>query len=193
MGQRLNLEVHYEGEVLANAYYHWSAYTSSSLEMLGIAIKAYNQRTEINPLRVAVEILQATGAGVDEAEKKQIAKDKTGKFSGIEFKDAVDRNKGLLAVTEKGIKDTRNWEEGRVTMDIGTEEFLFSVLWADDIEDYEDCMAPGAAEELTKIEDVGFDFTVPSPFRDFDKLAKAINDNPNGIRIDDNTILTWIE
>ena len=33
MGQRLNIEIIENGKVLANAYYHWSGYTSSSLEL----------------------------------------------------------------------------------------------------------------------------------------------------------------
>ena len=76
MGQRLNIEVHYDGELIANAYYHWSAYTSSSLNLLGKVIEAYRSRTEINKLKVAVEILQATGAGINEEERQNIAKDK---------------------------------------------------------------------------------------------------------------------
>ncbi len=75
MGQRLNIEVHYDGELVANAYYHWSAYTSSSLNLLGKVIEAYQNRTEINKLKVAVEILQATGAGINEEERQNIAKD----------------------------------------------------------------------------------------------------------------------
>ena len=35
MGQRLNIEIKKDSKVLANAYYHWSAYTSSALQMLG--------------------------------------------------------------------------------------------------------------------------------------------------------------
>lgn len=32
MGQRLNIEVIKNGKVVGNCYYHWSAYTLSSLE-----------------------------------------------------------------------------------------------------------------------------------------------------------------
>ena len=34
MGQRLNIEIKKDSKVLANSYYHWSAYTSSALQML---------------------------------------------------------------------------------------------------------------------------------------------------------------
>lgn len=193
MGQRLNFEVCYDGKVLANAYYHRSAYTSSALGILGEVIKAYNNRTEINPLRVAVEILQATGAGVNESERELIAKETDGKFSGIEFNDAIDRNKGLLSVTEKGINDTRYWEEGRVTFDIGTEEFVFDLMWEMSVEDYEDGREPGDALKLKTIESVDFEFKEPWSYRDYEKFAKLFHDNPDGFRIDDDTILCWIE
>lgn len=193
MGQRLNFEVCYDGEVLASAYYHWSAYTSSSLGILENVIEAYKNRTEINPLRVAVEILQATGAGVDDEEKSRIRMDKSGKFDGIKFRDAVDRNEGLLAVTPEGIESTRRWEEGRVTVDISTEEFLFDVVWVESNEEYEECREPGDAEKLPNMDDVGIDITEPCSLWECDKLAKIIRDNPNGIRIDDKTIWCWIE
>ena len=32
MGQRLNIEIWNESKRLANAYYHWSGYTSSTLD-----------------------------------------------------------------------------------------------------------------------------------------------------------------
>ena len=34
MGQRLNLEIRKKGKPLANAYYHWSAYTGSSYALV---------------------------------------------------------------------------------------------------------------------------------------------------------------
>lgn len=193
MGQRLNFEVCYDGEVLANAYYHWSAYTSSSLGILENVIEAYKNRTEINPLRVAVEILQATGAGINDEEKSRIRMDKSGKFDGIKFHDAVDRNEGLLFVTLKGIEDTRKWEEGRVTVDISTEEFRFDVMWIESNEEYEEYREPGDAAKLPYMDDVGIDITEPCSLWECDKLAKIIRNNPDGIRIDDETIWCWIE
>jgi len=190
MGQRLNFEVCYDGEVLANAYYHWSAYTSSSLSTLGTVLESYKNRTEINPLKVAVEILQATGAGVDEEEKVRIENDTSGKFENISFRDAVNRNIGLLAVTKEGIEDTRRWEEGRVTVDISAEEFVFDVMWNMSNEEYDDGRDSGDAEKLP---DTEFDFRGVCRFRDYEKFAKEIRDNPDGVRIDEDTVLCWIE
>lgn len=190
MGQRLNIEVYYDGEVLANAYYHWSAYTTSSLCLLEEVLDAYSKSSEISPLKIAVEILQATGTGVNEEERVRISADKEGKFSNIEFRDATNRNDGLLAVTETGIKDTRLWEEGRVTVDISTEKFVFDVMFQSSNEEYDEYREPGDAERLPYTD---FDFTVPCPFCDLDKMACVIRNNPDGVRIDEDTVLTWIE
>lgn len=189
MGQRLNIEVRYDGEPVANAYYHWSAYTSSSLNLLGQVIEAYRSRTEINKLKVAVEILQATGAGINEEEKENIAKDTTGRFNNISFQDCDNRNTGLLSVTEQGMEETRKWEEGRVTVDIGTEEFTFDVMIIMDNADFEDCWESSADQ----LPDAQIDFTEACKFSDFEKFQKTIVDNPNGVRLDDDTVLCWIE
>lgn len=193
MGQRLNFEITYDGETLANAYYHWSAYTSSSLNILGKVIEAYKNRTEINPLRVAVEILQATGAGITDEEKVEIGKDKSGKFDGIKFRDAVSRNEGILSVTPDGIEDTRRWEEGRVSLDISTEKFMFDVMWIENKSEYEECREPGATDDLSYIADVECDPTGPCSLWDYEKFAKVIQDHPYGIRTDNDNICCWIE
>lgn len=189
MGQRLNIEVCYDGEPVANAYYHWSAYTSSALNLLGQVIDAYRNRTEINKLKVAVEILQATGAGINEDEKKDIAEDTTGRFNNISFQDSVDRNTGLLSVTERGMGETREWEEGRVTVDIGTEEFIFDVMSIMSNKDFE----YDWERSVEQLPDTQFGFTDACKFSDFEEFRKAVVGNPDGVRLDDDTVLCWIE
>lgn len=34
MGQRLNIEIHNNGELLTNCYYHWSGYTKCALDFV---------------------------------------------------------------------------------------------------------------------------------------------------------------
>lgn len=196
MGQRLNLEIHNDGELLANAYYHWSAYTSSSLSILEDVLKAYKKSKEIDPLKIAVEILHETGAGINETERSLIEKDTSGRFVGIDFHDAINRNEGLLSVTVSGMEDTRKFEEGRVTVDIGKEEFIFDVMWQESASEYDECPHVDENGEEIKAEslpDTTFDFTAPCSFYDYDKFAKEIKDNPHGVWIDEDTILCWIE
>jgi len=123
MGQRLNIEICNNTETLANAYYHWSAYTSSALELTRRIIEAYNDMPKIeNDLKLAVMLLQATGAGASEKEQERILLD--GRFCGISFAEAVDRDNGLLAVTEEGMAETRDWAEGTVTINIEKKNFF---------------------------------------------------------------------
>lgn len=190
MDQRLNLEVRYNGELLANAYYHWSAYTNRSINLLGTVIDAYKQTKEINPLKIAVDILQATGAGVDESEQERIKRDKSGKFEGIDFHESIDRNRGFISVTEEGMSNTRTWEESRVTVDIDLEIFIFSVMWQVGIEELDDF---GIDLSVEDIHDTKFDFTEPCPFNDFARFSKEVFDNPDGVWIDEHTILRWIQ
>lgn len=190
MGQRLNFEVCYDGEVIANAYYHWSAYTSSSICILENVINAYMRSTEINPLRIAVEILQSTNAGLNEDEAIRVKKDTSGKFLDIGFHKAINRNEGLLSVTEEGISDTRSWEEGRVSVDIATEEFLFDVLWRETPAEYDECREDGDADNLPTTD---FDFDIWHPFSEYNTLNNLIQENPDGLRTGDNIVVCWIE
>lgn len=125
MGQRLNLEIQNSKGTIANAYYHWSGYTSSSLELtkqvikqlekiqLGIYIDA-DDITEENTTLLAIRLLESTRAGLTEEEKnaaKTLLPEK-------DFADCIDRNYGLIAITDKGIQETRRWAESSVYIDI---------------------------------------------------------------------------
>lgn len=151
MGQRLNIEIKKGDKTLANAYYHWSAYSSSAC---GMAVDIMNFMKE-NPqscddVLYAIRLLEHTGAGLthfnpSEEEKEQaknlykseyyekwLARPSERKtamdmFPNEVFKNCYGRNEGLLAITEYGINETRDWEEGRVTIDIGEQRVGFDV------------------------------------------------------------------
>lgn len=122
MGQRLNIEITKNGNVLANSYYHWSAYSDCALNITTKIIMEYdyikrNLETSHNEdLLFAIKLLEETGAGMNE-EEMAIAKEKIGYDEFIKFKECKNRNEGIIAITEKEIEDTRFWEEGRVTID----------------------------------------------------------------------------
>lgn len=190
MGQRLNVEILYDGEPIANSYFHWSAYTSPSLAITEEIIRCYDEASEIIPLRIAVEILQKIGAGVPSDERDRINADKTGKFKNIEFVDAKSRNDGLISVTEEGMEETRNWEEGRVEIDIGKETVNFMVFFETSDDEYEEGRDEGSA---ARVPSVDFDFYSLCKFKDFPKLVNIVESNPYGVRIGDNRIIEWIE
>ena len=127
MGQRLNIEIRRkkDNKVLANSYYHWSAYTYSSLKLAEEIVENIydiirNDKTsdEIK----AIQLLQTTGAGLLEDEYN-LLKEEDKKYCSL----ATNRNLGLISFTEKGIENTRNWEEGRltITIDFDNKEYDF--------------------------------------------------------------------
>lgn len=125
MGQRLNIEIFNNGQVLANAYYHWSAFTTTALELVDEVLKAYKEDMQSDDERQkAVWALQATGAGLTDDEKKSIyAKDLK------KLTECQGRDFGLIAVSDKGISDTRYWEEDRVTIYLDEQRIDFEVIW----------------------------------------------------------------
>lgn len=190
MGQRLNIEIRDGDTTLANSYYHWSAYSGAALGLVGEIIQAYQSEKSVRMLDIAVNLLQATGAGVNEKERSRIASDTTGKFSGIQFKDASGRNEGLISVTNDGIEETRYWEEGRVTVDLASETFTFDVLFGWCAKDY---MENYGHDEYNDLRINDFDFVAPIPFSDIFKIESIMKEYPNGYRLPCGDVICWIE
>ena len=145
MGQRLNIEILNKGERLANAYYHWSAYTTSASEL---TMKIINQFEEIMSMNCsdtakAILLLQTTGAGLEFCENNnelEYAKEnlKDNKETFKLFKTQSDRNEGLICINPKEMDNTERWEEGRVTINIETKTIDLDVIWVSDKEGWKD-------------------------------------------------------
>lgn len=140
MGQRLNIEIKENNEVLANAYYHWSAYTSSSLELTKIILDNISKINYKNKIVNAVKLLELTGAGLTENEMS-FAKKYIEEFESYNFKTAIDRNEGLIAISPHEICYTERCEEHRVEINLDANTVNFDVLWRwkkdEYIEDYD--------------------------------------------------------
>lgn len=189
MGQRLNIEIVNGETSLANCYYHWSAYTGSALNLTRQIIDAYYDSEAIIGLKMAVDLLECTGGGVNESEKAGIEKCAE-KFGHIKFKDCTNRNDGLISVTEEGKKETRKWEEGRVTIDLDTETFCFDVLSYDTIEDYtEYCDESFSEDAFEKLPECPFDLC-RVPFDKVDDLIDFVENN-NCAR-EGEMVLCWV-
>lgn len=192
MGQRLNIEICDNAKTLANAYYHWSAYTSSALEMMTAIIETYYELSDkINDkVELAVELLQATDAGINREEKERIKNNPD--FAHINFQPCIDRNEGLLAVTEEGIEETRCYEEGRVTINIENETFCFEVFFEYTKQEYEEDYGIEALSKLSKIKhNILYDYL---PFSKVDWLNDFIKNNPAGVIANVNdSVIKWIE
>lgn len=192
MGQRLNIEICNNTRTLANAYYHWGAYTSSALEYTAKIIDAYYNLSDkiTDDLELAVKLLEVTGAGVTDEEKEEIKHDPDFDFSDINFSPAIDRNEGLLAVTEKGMEETRSWEEGRVTINIEEANFCFDVVSYYDKDEYVEDYGVKSLSKLTQI-DHNF-FLDYLPFEKISWLREFVKNNPTGV-IMNSCVINWIE
>lgn len=190
MGQRLNIEITDGEKTLANSYYHWSAYSRSAIYLLKEIICAYKSVKSIRMLDIAVELLQATGAGVNEIEHSRIDSDKSGKFNDISLKEATSRNDGLIAVTDEGIRETRFWEEGRVTVDLASETFVFDVLWRNPENEYKEDYGD---DSYYKLPENNFDFCEQTSFSDIMKIDEVMNKYPNGYRLPCGDVILWIK
>lgn len=127
MGQRLNIEIRRkkDNKILANSYYHWSAYTYSSLKLADEIIEnIYDiiRNDKVSDEIKAIQLLQTTGAGLLEQEYNALNEEDK-KYCSL----ATDRNLGLISFTEKGMEETRTWEEGRltITIDFDNKEYDF--------------------------------------------------------------------
>ena len=114
MGQRLNIEIvdTSENTVLANAYYHWGAYSGSAAEYAKDMIHSpeWDQLMKEPTVENAVKLLLLTGAGFNEAEIAEIkAKDLLPDELLVPTKG---RNEGIISVTEQGIEETQMYAEG---------------------------------------------------------------------------------
>jgi len=181
MGQRLNVEIidgNYShpkmmGRTVANAYYHWSGYSESAVEILQDAIKAIKTIKEKDPLVRAIKVLEATGASLTSEELERGKEILNGYKNTAEI---VSRNNGLIAVSKEGIEETRLWEEGRVEIHLNpykSEDFVkFKVFWQQDDAEYRREYAE-YGDEIGDAETVEFNFD-KIPFDKVGELADII-------------------
>jgi hypothetical protein len=115
-------------ERLANAYYHWSAYSLPSITLTEVVIKKLEEIGDALPPKLkAIKALEATGAGMVKTELEEAK----ALFPNVEFKPCVDRNEGLLGITQDYMDTTFDWNEGFIKIDIKSETFCFDVCWSE--------------------------------------------------------------
>ena len=208
MGQRLNIEIIKNGKVVGNCYYHWSAYTLSSLIETNTVIENYDELLKQNlPDKVLTTKMfencksldffsgNFNHAGLSEDSYEYMCN----KYPNYEFRKAIDRNAGLIGITEKDIDDTRGWEEGRVTIDLD-KEIIDAGLMIDyrEIDEYEqDCIDNEEEFNLDNIPKFPVDNLDEIPFNDLKKVIdKIIEYDKKGIYVfknkDNSEIITLI-
>lgn len=208
MGQRLDIEIIKNGKVVGNCYYHWSAYTLSSLIETSKVIENYDELIKQNlPDKVLITKMfenctsydfftgVLNGAGLSEDSYEYMCN----KYPEYEFRKAMDRNAGLIGITEKDINNTRTWEEGHVTIDLD-KQIIDAGLMIDycEIDEYEqDCIDYDEEFNLDNIPEFSFDNLDQIPFNDLKKVIDKISEyDRNGIFVfktkDNSEIITLI-
>jgi len=133
MGQRLNIEIVENGKCLANAYYHWSAYTDSSFELAKQIIEVIPTIKEEKSVLKAIRLLEVTGAKLMESDLEYA------KNIGIDcdFETATNRNDGLISITDKSINETRQWQEYALYIYLDEGRMNFQVIYNQEVWDWE--------------------------------------------------------
>ena len=193
MGQRLNIEIHRGEKALANAYYHWSAYTQSALELTQEIISTIEEVKESDPVVEAVRLLEATGAGMPPQEKERVNQVRDVSI----FKDSTDRSSGLISITNEGIAETREWQEGRVIIDLDNEMIQFDVCGVDKLEYYknDEEMYKEMKSKFDSYWTYNFDLT-HFPFEDVEFMMGIVNEvideGDCGYKLADGTVMSLI-
>lgn len=105
MGQRLVINILHKDKVVCNAYYHWSGYTDSALEMINsIELERFNELYgDMRPIIAGINMLLKTGASFGK-----------------------NRNDGLIEVDQYGIDNNLRWSEMTVDIDLDEKTVDFS-------------------------------------------------------------------
>lgn len=197
MGQRLNVEIKNRGHLLANAYYHWSGYTGTAVCLTMIVLSKISEdetlRSKCRDTReYAIRLLEETGAGISVREREETKK--FPRLKQYKIQDAVDRNKGLIAITKSGMQETRKWEEARTTVDIGTQKVSFGACWYMSKDEYAENYEEGGEEYATLPE---YDFKPDMTFEEFSAFAEQYQEwyeeLQYAIRLPDGNVIGWIE
>lgn len=171
MGQRLVVSIIKNAKEIAAIYYHWSAYTISSLYEAQEIIDGLNNITiersfknlsDIEQMQIKlIRFCERNGGCVDGGGDSNEAKKIKEMFPGINLKLDGSRNKGLIALTEDGIHQLKSWSEGDLTIDLDNETISCYVNWEyDNINDYNadriDC--GDDRKELSDIDKISYPF-----------------------------------
>lgn len=205
MGQRLVIHMMNDfDEEIANAYYHWSAYTSSSLSLLKLiadalkliqeestekwAVTDYTNRVyhtkidSLNDHELATILLYATGAGLrDTKESIEVLCKNDEKRLRIPAISSIDRNEGLIELTKEGMDNSCTWSEGDAYVYIRSGDVEFEVLNYISFDDAEKCeINLEEIEEMNEEIDL-FEFNL----KDIGKIKELVSNLPlktyNGI------------
>lgn len=165
MGQRLVCTIIKDHKAICNVYYHWSAYTYSALlETKKIIGCIYNHKdeTESELLLRLIHFCEENGGGISNGYDGDEWKYIQSLYPNEEFKaEGIDRNYGLISLSEKEMEVSQSWSEGDVYINLDTDQVDFQVyIGYEDIDEYiEDRKSWDDDFDETELDDIPeFDF-----------------------------------
>ena len=137
MGQRLVVQIFNKQddvEPLATIYYHWSAYTRSAIAEIDTLVSnfsdEFNQLSDVDKL---IQIYMGTSGVV--MEDAGMFEELTGI---MQDPNRLERNSGLMAISQKEQGELLFWSEGTVPVYLDTQTFdLSDLFFLIDHEDFE--------------------------------------------------------
>lgn len=120
IGQRLVATVHVNGRDIAKIYYHWSAYSQSTLvEARDIIASLPNEPMSNKDLILhLIRFCENRGGGISGGEGSREWQFITALYPNETFKPNPNRSYGLVGISELEMADIQSWSEGDITIDI---------------------------------------------------------------------------
>ena len=178
MGQRLVLSIYKDDVKLANAYYHWSGYTGSTVYLIDQILTKPDTQALMNKIKASVdkkqnvlgairllELTEARLTAEDEAAMNQFAPNEF-------FEIANDRNDGLIQFTEGQMEAADDWAEATASIDVTKEIVTFDAFFVDDrsvvINEYE--YEEEELDELQKHKEIPYEMS----FKEFEDVRDIV-------------------
>ena len=161
MGQRLVVTVKSTGEDLCKMYFHWSAYTISALMEVRDMMEEFpiETKSKEDAILYFIRYCEEYGGGIDGGMGSKEWNYITNKYPNYKFKsENINRNRGLIAISEDGMDEMQSWSEGDIYIDLDEMTVHNELFWYyDDIDEYNRELADREDEPITldEIPEVG--------------------------------------
>lgn len=161
MGQRLVVTIKSTGEDLCKMYFHWSAYTISALMEVRDMMEEFpiETKSKEDAILYFIRYCEEYGGGIDGGMGSKEWNYITNKYPNYKFKsENINRNRGLIAISEDGMDEMQSWSEGDIYIDLDEMTVHNELFWYyDDIDEYNRELADREDEPITldKIPEVG--------------------------------------
>lgn len=146
MGQRLVIQIEKNEKIIAALYYHWSAYSTAALaetQKLIEFIKSKNlddKNAKASDIALClIRFAENNGGGIDGGKNSNEYNYITSLYPCETFKEKdIDRNEGLIAISENGISELHDWSEGDIYINLDKKtisDYVFS-QWYDELDKF---------------------------------------------------------